>query len=328
MTGLLDRRLLVFLGKGGVGKTTLTAATGRLLAARGRRVLLCEVNERSEPLADPSADRAAGSHARLPPALGIPPVPPEITEVQPNLFLCNIQPDAALHEYVLLKLKFERAVKKLLDNRPVRSFLRMIPSLSEVVMLGKLLHHVREQRAGGFRFDVVLLDAPATGHGVSLLGVPRALLRSLPAGPMRADLEWMQALLVDPAVTAVQLVTLAEELPVSETLELNSTLRDQLALPRGFCFANGVWPSRFDEGDQRAIETRAPALFETARRMQAQADVNRLQLGRLRAGIDLPVMELPLAFDALDLASVTRGVQERLEAWFPAGREPARAAHP
>lgn len=302
--------MLVFLGKGGVGKSTFTAAMGRLLAARGRRVLLCEVNA--------PFDETTGTHARLPPALGLSGVPSPITEVQPNLFLCNILPEAALHEYLLLKLKLERAVKKLLGNRAVRSFLRMIPSLSEVVTLGKLLHHVREQRAGGFRFDAVLLDAPATGHGVSLLGVPQALLRSLPTGPMREDLEWMQALVVDPNVTAVQLVTLAEELPVSETLELNIALRDQLGLPRGVCFANGIWPSRFDERDRREVETRTPpALFETARRMQAQSDINRLQLARLRAGIDLPVIELPMAFDAADPAAVTQRVQERLETLLP-----------
>ncbi len=217
----------------------------------------------------------------------------------PNLFLCNIQPEAALHEYVLMKLKIERAVTKLLGNGPVRSFLRMIPSLSEVVTLGKLLHHVREQRGGGFRFDSVLLDAPSTGHGVSLLNVPQVLLNNVPSGPMREDLSWMNALLVDPSLTAVQLVTLAEELPVSETLELNAALRDQLALPRGLCFANGIWPSRFDAAELRQLEDRTPpAIFETARRMQAQAEVNRLQLARLREGLDLPIVELSQIFPA------------------------------
>ena len=307
MKGLLDRRLLVFLGKGGVGKSTLTAAMGRLLAARGRRVLLCEINAR--------ADDAIGSQARLPPALGLPAVPPEITEVQPNLFLCNIQPEAALHEYVLLKLKLERAVTKLLGNRPVRSFLRMIPSLSEVVTLGKLLHHVRERRRGSFRFDAVLLDAPSTGYGISLLGVPQVLLRSLPTGPMREDLEWMRAILVDGSVTAVHLVTLCEELPVSETLELSAALRDPLGLPRGLCFANAIWPSRFDASELRELESRTPSpVFETARRMQAQADVNRHQLARLRETLDLPIVELPLAFDAPDAAAVTARVQRQLEA--------------
>jgi hypothetical protein len=310
---LLDRRLLVFLGKGGVGKSTLTAATGRLLASRGRRVLLCEINA--------PADDATGSQARLPAALGLGAVRPEVTEVEPHLFLCSIQPEAALDEYVLMKLKIERAVKKLLGSRPVRSFLRMLPSLAEVVTLGKLLHHVREQRGGVFRFDTVLLDAPSTGHGVSLLGVPQTLLRSLSSGPMREDLEWMHALLIDERVTAVQLVTLAEELAVSETLELNTALRDQLGLPRGLCFANGIWPSRFDRSELRELESRTPApVFETARRMQAQADVNRLQLARLREGIDRPVVELPLSFDARDAAAVTDRVRLQLEAALPQGR--------
>jgi hypothetical protein len=332
LRGLLERRLLVFLGKGGVGKSTLTAAVGRLLAARGRKVLLCEVNAPADPV--------HGSNARLPPALGVTAPPPEISEVLPNLFLCNIQPEAALYEYVLMKLKIERAVKKLLGNGPVRSFLRMIPSLSEVVTLGKLLHHVREQRDGGFRFDAVLLDAPSTGHGVSLLNVPQVLLNQLPSGPMREDLSWMNALLVDRNVTAVQLVTLAEELPVSETLELNATLRDELALPRGLCFANGIWPSRFDSGELRELDHRTPpAVFETARRLQAQAEVNRHQLARLREGLDLPVLELPQIFPSVSPrasrdagpAEVTTSVAAQLEKLFdrsaPPAREGGRRAH-
>jgi hypothetical protein len=310
LNDLLGRRLLIFLGKGGVGKSTLTAAMGKLLAARGKRVLLCEVNALT--------DGAAGSEARLPPALGVSPPPPQVTEVLPGLSLCNLRPEEALHEYVLLKLKIEKLVQKLLGNGPVRSFLRLIPSLAEVVTLGKLLHHVREQRRGAFRFDAVLLDAPATGHGVSLLNVPQVLLRNIPSGPMREDLSWMNALLVDPAITSVQLVTLAEELPVTETLELGAALRDELGLPRGLCFANGIWPSRFQASELREIEVSAPRpVFEAARRMQAQADVNRHQLARLRAALDLPILELRQAFDAASTSEVTDRVQGQLESLLP-----------
>jgi len=306
LSSLLDRRLLVFLGKGGVGKTTLAAAVGRLLAARGKRVLLCEANSPSQ-----EDSRAV---ARLPPALGLPPRPPEVSQALPNLWLCNLRAEAALHEYVLLKLHIEKLVKKLLGNKPMRAFLRLIPSLSEVVTLGKLLHHVREKRHGAHRFDAVLFDAPATGHGVSLLNVPQVLLPSMPPGPMREDLSWMKALLVDPRVTAVQLVTLAEELPVGETLELTAALRDQLRVPQGLCFANAMWPSRFSASELRLIAERSPAqLFEAARRLQTQADVNRSQLKRLQAEIDLPVVPLPQVFAEESPAGVTARLHASLE---------------
>jgi energy-coupling factor transporter ATP-binding protein EcfA2 len=318
---LRNRRLLVFLGKGGVGKTTLTAAMGRLLVAQGKRVLLCEVNAGTDP------SRSFGS--RLPLALGLAGASgPEVREVSPDLFLCDLQPEAALREYALMKLRIEQLVKRLLGNRVVHAFLRMVPALSELVMLGKLLHHVREQKGGGPRFDAVLLDAPATGHGISLLRLPQVLLRNTPAGPLRDDLLWMNGLLVDPAVTAVHLVSLAEELPVNETLELNATLRDQLHLPRGACFVNGLWPSRFQPGELQLLKDRvSPAIFAAADRLEAQAELSRVQLARLRGQIDLPVLELPQLVGAIDSGQVTQDLQPYLEAQLaPAIGEPHRRA--
>ena len=303
LRALLDRRLLVFLGKGGVGKSTLAAATGRLLATRGKRVLLCEVNAKD----------------RLPALLGVKPVGPQIAQVGENLFLCNIQPEPALHDYAVMKLKVERVVTKLLGNKLVHYFLHLLPSLAETVTLGKLLFHVREEQNGQKRFDTVILDAPATGHGLALLRLPQVLLPSIPAGPLREDMEWMNALLVDPAITAVQLVTLAEELPVNETLEMSATLRDTLRLPRGLCFANGLWPSRFDADELTTLREKVPeGVFAMTERLQAQADINRAQLTRLREQIDLPVVDLPQLFAEADGPAVVARTQDVLAALLKA----------
>lgn len=299
--------MLIFLGKGGVGKSTLAAAVARRRAHRGERILLCEVNARN----------------RLSGLLGIPPVGNQIREVGDNLSVCNIEPEAALHEYAVMKLKFERVVDRLLGNRVVHHFLRLLPSLAEITTLGKLLFHVREEVGGRPRFDAVVLDAPATGHGLSLLRVPQVLLKTIPAGPLREDMLWMNGLLVDAAVTSVQLVTLAEELPVNEVLELNAAVRDEIGLPRGVCFANGLWPTRFTPEELAQVRQQLPAPTSQAiDRLAAQAETSRSQLARLRAAIDLPVAELPLFFAAADGAEVTRRVEALLEA-PPAGQASA-----
>ena len=226
MTGsLLQRRLLVVTGKGGVGKSTVAAALAVQLARSGRRTLLCEVN--------------AGD--RLAPLLGHAPVGPTITEVEPNLRVVDLRPAESMREYVLLKIRLERVYRAVFENRMVRYFLRFIPSLAETVMLGKVLWHVRQPPGSPDDFQSVVIDAPATGHALTFLGVPRALLTTLPTGPMAAEARWMQELLVDPAVTGVVLVSLPEELPVHETMELGEALGTGLGLPAG---RGGAEPGR------------------------------------------------------------------------------------
>jgi anion-transporting ArsA/GET3 family ATPase len=161
---LLHRRLLVVTGKGGVGKSTVAAALALQLARSGRRTLLCEVN--------------AGD--RLAPLLGHAPVGPTITLVEPNLRLVDLHPAESMREYVLLKIRLERVYRAVFENRMVRYFLRFIPSLAETVMLGKVLWHVRQPPGSPDGFQSVVVDAPATGHALTFLGVPRALLTTCP----------------------------------------------------------------------------------------------------------------------------------------------------
>jgi anion-transporting ArsA/GET3 family ATPase len=278
---LLDHRLLVLTGKGGVGKSTLAAALALAAVRTGKRVLACEVN----------------ADDRLPKLLGVPPAGPQLSEVKPGLWLVNVRPHEAMVEYGLMKLKSALLVRAVLENRMMRYFLNALPSLAEVVTLGKILFHVREQEGRGKRFDLVIVDAPATGHGLGLLTVSRSVLATVPPGPLRDDMQWMAELLEDPKETAVNLVTLPEELPVNETLELDGALR-AAKLPRGVCFVNGVWPQRFAPGELDLLpETEAwRGAKETARRVQIRADLCAAEIGRLKETLDLPTIELPFLF--------------------------------
>jgi anion-transporting ArsA/GET3 family ATPase len=281
---LLSRRLAVVTGKGGVGKSSLSAALALLAARRGKRVLVCEVNAQ-ERIAELLGGRAGGARVR---------------EVRPGIHAVNVTPAEALREYGLRILKFQAIYEAVFDNRVVRHFLRFVPSFAELVMLGKILDEARSEERGRPRWDLVVVDAPATGHAVQLLRIPQALLDAVPAGPLRSDAEWMRALLLDPARAGVLLVTLPEELPVTETIELEREIRGVLGMDRAGLVVNGMPDGGFGASEagllERLAEAPAPAgpaaraAFLSARRRSAAERA----VARLRDSVSLPGAVLPL----------------------------------
>ena len=281
---LLDRRLLIVTGKGGVGKSTVAAALALVGARRGKRVLVAEVNVQE----------------RIAPLLGARPAGPAIREAVPGISTVNVDPQHALEEYGLMVLRYRALYHAVFENRVVKFFLRMIPSLPETLMLGKILHEARAEHAGRPRWDLVVVDAPATGHAVQLLRVPAALIDTVPGGPMRRDAEWMQALLTDPARTALSIVAIPEEMPVSETIDLNAQVRDLLRIPRGPLFLNAMPDGRFSREERERLEglQAAPPPLGPASRaalLQAQrAEQAERHAARLAEAVDLPTVTLPL----------------------------------
>jgi anion-transporting ArsA/GET3 family ATPase len=287
---LLDRHLVFVAGKGGAGKSTLAAALALLAERAGKRVLVCEVNTAQE---------------RVAPLLGAPPGDGELQEIRPGLHVLDVRPREAMREYGLMVLKFRAVYGAVFENRLARYFLRMIPSLAELVVLGKILHEARSLRPDGKpRWDLVLVDAPATGHAVQLLRVPSALLDAVPAGPLRHDAEWMERLLVDPVKTAVALVTLPEEMPINEAIELDAQVRGVLGMARAGLFVNAMPASRVSPAEARALRRAAespPPLGPAARAAELaslRAEEARRHLARGRAAIDLPTTVIPLVASA------------------------------
>ncbi|HEX9051908.1 MAG TPA: ArsA-related P-loop ATPase, partial [Anaeromyxobacter sp.] len=281
---LLARRLLIVTGKGGVGKSTVSAALALAAVREGKRVLVCEVN----------------AQERIAPLLGAPPAGGTIREALPGVSTLNVTPADAMREYGLLVLRFRTIYDAVFENRLVRYFLRVVPSLAELVMLGKILHEARAEERGRPRWDLVVVDAPATGHAVQLLRVPSALVDTVPGGPLRRDAEWMQALLVDPRRTSLVIVTLPEEMPVNEAIELDAQVRGVLGIDRGALVVNAMPESRFapDEEARLGALSRAPAPLgpaaEAARLQALRAGQAARYLARARAALDLPTAVVPL----------------------------------
>jgi Anion-transporting ATPase len=304
---LLDRRLVIVTGKGGVGKSTVSAALALLAAREGKRVLACEVN----------------AQERIAPLLGAPPSGPTAREVLPGLFTVNVTPAEAMREYGLLVLKFRAIYDAVFENRLVRYFLRVVPSLAELVMLGKILHEAKAEERGRPRWDLVVVDAPATGHAVQLLRVPSALVDTVPGGPLRHDVEWMQALLVDPARTSLAIVTLPEEMPVNEAVELDAQVRSVLGIHRGALLVNAMPTARFSAEEAArlaAVVDDPPPLGPAARAARLQtsrAEQAGRYLARARAALDLPTTVIPLFPDP----AWGRPAIEKVAAAIAAGRD-------
>ena len=198
-----QRRLEIVTGKGGVGKTTIAVAMAKAARSRGQRVLLCE----------------ASGHDSLSHSLGCEPVGYKMREVQEGLFAVDIRPLDAMREYIQLTLRFEPLVKVLMNNPIAKSLLRTIPGLGDLVTLGKLWYHCQPRNPPDV--DLVIFDAPASGHMSSMLKTPRTVRQAVPAGPLQKNARDLDAMLTD-ANTALQIVTLLEEMPVTEANQLQS----------------------------------------------------------------------------------------------------------
>jgi anion-transporting ArsA/GET3 family ATPase len=282
--GLLDRRLLVVTGKGGTGKSTLSAALALAASRRGKKVLVCEVTARE----------------RVSELLGRPPSGSEIRELHPNLYSVHVRPRESMREYALLTLKYKTIYNAVFENRVVRYFLNAAPSLAEVVMLGKVSWHVvREQERGRPRWDLVVLDAPATGHALTLLTVPEVFLNLVQEGPLARDMRFQQELLEDPARTAVSIVSLPEEMPANEAIELHRALLGH-RLPLGPLFLNGVFARRFTPQERVAVARGGPLLAaagDAAEAHEARADLSARYEQLLRERIAQPLVPIPYLFD-------------------------------
>lgn len=288
--GLAGKRFLVVTGKGGVGKTTVCAAEAVALAQKGKRVLVAMCNAKE----------------RLSTYLGSELVGSEVVPVAPNIWAVNMEPEAALEEYGLMTLKSRALYMLLFDNKYVRTFFRAVPGMQEWAMLGKAWWHTTELRDDGTpKYDVVILDAPATGHGLDMLRVPKVILDVVPAGILRRDAERAWKLFQDPGTCSVVLVTLPEEMPTTETIELAKAIQDELMLPIGKIVVNQVLPPLFSKDERAALEATeltgdgspGDVAISVARSRATRERVQAESLHRLSEELPISPSFLPLLFE-------------------------------
>ncbi len=221
----LNRRLQIVTGKGGVGRTMVSCALALRSAQAGHRTLLLEVD---------SPDSAAAM-------LGVKPAVDVPREVDNNLWLCRMTPVGALHEYALMVLRFKPLYNLVFENRLVKYLLRSIPSLGEFTMLGKAWFHSTETLPDGSpRYARIFMDAPATGHAVTLLALARLVANISPKGVMKDAAVRMAELIESKEQCCMHVVTLPEEMPVNEGIELVKEAQHRLRIGLGVGIANRV----------------------------------------------------------------------------------------
>ena len=322
MTRFFDKRFVIISGKGGTGKSTVCAAIALAAARRGRRVLVAELNVRE----------------KVPQLFGAGPsgyTPQRIYEDGDSggwIESANIIPEDCMREYGVMKLKLKRLYQLVFENEVMRRITRMIPGLNELLILGKAMFLESEtiDRGRRPRWDMLVVDAPATGHGISLFRLPQVILDVIPGGPLADDARRIIDLLRDERRTSFNIVTVPEEMAVVEAVELRERLDTVLRIPSGYLFVNSVWPEALSSHQQRMLRTYLDAthgddpVVTGVLRTVCESDARRAHqephLARARQLIDLPHIEIPFVFtDEFGLAAVdtisqhVRGSIERYE---------------
>jgi hypothetical protein len=321
---LLAPRILVVSGKGGVGKTTVSAALAVIAARTGRKVCVAEVDEK-------------GSLPRL---FGHGDLSYEPAELSPGIWGLNITAENALREYLHLQYHMRRLSHVFTGTHFVDYLATSAPGINDLLVIRKIWYLEQGPAKGGTNqtYDTIIVDAPAAGHMLTFVGAPQGFYDAIPVGPMRHQVQWVLDMIEDPARTRVSLVTTAEEMPVAETIETVEALHGRLGVATGPMFANGLYDGLFKQKELTALDdvdpqnmialARATGLdldkddissaASYARFLEARRAIQRRHLRVLRGSVDEPIVQLPFLFSAglgaPDIITLADVIEARLAA--------------
>lgn len=294
---LLRRTVLLVTGKGGVGKSTVAATLARVASKQGKRVLLIELE---------AVSRAA-------PLFNTASIGPQPTFVAPNLAVMCLHSEDSLRYFFTQQLKIETLVNLALRNRAVDNFFKAVPAIKPMLFLYHLWRLESEHGPQGDRtWDLIVCDLPTSGFVAGMFAIPRTLATVFRLGPIANYADGMRDMLIDPARSGLILVTLPEEMPVVETLELQQNLTKRFGVQIAAIVLNGLYPQLFSEDDlaRLALDPSDPwhwaAQLLCGRRMRAETLLPQLREAAPNRLLMLPFLfrrELPLqAIDELAVA--------------------------
>jgi anion-transporting ArsA/GET3 family ATPase len=310
MSDLLDRQLLFVTGKGGVGKTTTAAALADLAARRGKRTLVCEMD-------------AKGAIAA---AFEVSELFFEPTEVRPGLFAMAMNTEDSLREYLRVVARIPLVGRIGPLARTFDFVADAAPGVKEILAIGKLAWEVRERH-----YDLVVVDAEASGHIVAQIDAPRAIRELVQVGPVRDQTEWMLQILGDHERTGLVCVTTPEEMPITETIELVDKVRTTTDVDVAGVIVNRMLPQWFGQRDREVFDAlgadaaqqllaadvgpQAATVFQAATLAQSRHQVAKAYLARLTEQLPsgVPVHVVPELFTKASGRRVVALVADELE---------------
>jgi anion-transporting ArsA/GET3 family ATPase len=292
----LEKRIIFLTGKGGVGKSTVAAALGLVATRRGKRTIICEVAQQ-ERMSSVFHTEGVGYHE---------------TEIADDLYAFSIDPQRALEEYLQLQIKVKPIYDLMFKNRIFTYFAAATPGLRELVTIGKVweLAQLDRRVKRGAKYDLVIVDAPATGHGIGILRTPKTFSDIARVGPIKRQADAIYEFITDTDLTSVCAVAWPEEMPVNETLDLRRNLYEELGLDLDRVFMNGLYPELFSEDEAATLRERIErdeatngagsvvlqAALRAALSEYRRETAQREQLRRLRDESGEDVVELPFLF--------------------------------
>jgi anion-transporting ArsA/GET3 family ATPase len=306
---IFDKRLVFVTGKGGVGKTTVSAALGLAAARAGKRTIVCEVAHQ-ERMSQVFRREGVGYSE---------------TELARRLYAISIDPQRSLEEYLRSQVK-PPLYMLLFDNRLFQYFAAAAPGMRELATIGKIweLAQLERRNADSSPYDLVIVDCPSSGHGLGMLRTPGTFRDAAGVGPIRRQGERIDAFIKDAELTGVIAVALPEEMAVNETLDLKRDLADQMGMEIDAVVMNALYPERFSEDEAERIEQAVSsngspgvrAALRAALSEHHRAGSQREELERLRKELGRVPLALPFLFEPeLDLASF-EALSEELERWL------------
>jgi len=310
---LFSKRLVILTGKGGVGKSVVGAALALAVAERGKRALLIEVD----------APLEAARH------LGAAPVGTRPTEIRPGLFAVNLSPAGVMDEYVEGIVKIQLLARRILESPIYRRFFAAAPGLPELMVLGKImvLEEAREGWSRRPRYDMVIVDAPATGHGLAFLKVPIAADAAAPIGPIGANARRILELLRDPVRTALVIVAIPEEMAVVEAAWFHHLAVEEVGMRPALAVLNAAHERRLTASQEAEVlrlsasgatgrlarGVTLEAALAAARRHIRRRKMTRFYQARLKRDLALPLVTLPYYTEGEIGEDALRAMARRLE---------------
>jgi anion-transporting ArsA/GET3 family ATPase len=292
-----------------VGKSTVSAALGVAATRQGKRTMICEVAQQ-ERISRLFHGQGVGYHE---------------TEIGPSLFAFSIDPQRALEEYLQMQIRIKPLYDLLFRNRIFTYFASAAPGLRELVTVGKMweLAQLDRRVKKGSKYDLVIVDAPATGHGLGLLRTPKTFGDIARVGPIKRQADTIYRFITDERLTSVCAVAWPEEMPVNETLELQAKLDSDLDMKLDRIFMNGIYPKLFTEAEAETVRERYEheisknghngidvvrrAALRAALSEHRRAKAHQEQLRRLKQGAGQDVVQLPFLFEPqIDMSAVEK----------------------